>query len=64
MTNLAIVLVFAAAAGMLGATLGVRDLKRKTTITIERGKPKPPFDDDPESAAEALVAPPQADLGF
>ena len=39
--ELAITIVLAGAIGMVGASLGVRDLKRKAAITIERGRPRP-----------------------
>ena len=41
MMELAITIVLAGAIGMVGASLGVRDLKRKAAITIERGRPRP-----------------------
>ncbi len=64
MMDIVIVFALAAAAGMAGAALGVRDLKRKAVITIERGKPRGPFPTEPESGVEALGATPQADFGL
>ena len=43
MTSIAILLVPAAALGFIGAALGVRNLKRQTEITIERGIPRSKF---------------------
>lgn len=43
MTSIAILFVFAGVLGFLGAVLGVRNLKRQTEITIERGIPRSKF---------------------
>lgn len=40
MTSIVIAIVSAGALGLIGAVLGVRNLKRQTNITIERGVPQ------------------------
>ena len=52
MAIIALVLVPAAVIGLIGAALGVRNLKRQTNITIERGVPRVPFPTAPVDGIE------------
>lgn len=53
MANIAVVLALAGIVGLAGAALGVRNLKRQTEITIERGASRlvEPIGWEPENRA-------------